>query len=128
MPAYDLQARLTEWAVDEARKQAFTDQVGVAVTMRVQPVPLPGGAVSNQVEWIVLLTLPSGLVGKGPHVTSVRLGQAEPPEKVVRTAVAAGIEQLRQFRQLTRNVSNGHKPPMPLAPGSAPQGPAGGLG
>ncbi len=106
MAAHDIGARVREWALDEAQRQSFTDEIGVAVSMRVQPVPAPGGLV-QQAEWVVVVTL-RALVGKPPLVAPVRIGAAEPGEKDVRMAVAAGIEQLRQVRTSLRAPSNGH--------------------
>ncbi len=107
MPAFDLTARITGWALDEAQRQSFTDQVGVAVSMRLQAAATRAG-IMQQAEWVIVLTLPTGLVGRAPLVAPVRIGAAQPGEKDVRAAVTAGLEQLRQSRTALRAPSNGH--------------------
>lgn len=111
MPAFDIQAQVTGWVLDEAAKQSFTDQIGVAVTFTRSIAVMPNGAQQWVIQWTILLTIPSGLVGRGPVTNSFVLDASLPAEAPVRQAVAAAIEQMRKLRNQVRAVSNGHSKP-----------------
>ena len=103
----DITAQVTAWALDEAGKQCFSEDYGLAVTWGPQQVSGPQGqGVAS--AWYLMITTRNPLLGQGRLVHVAPLGVPEPDEKTVREQVAAGIHALRELAARNLSPMNGH--------------------
>jgi hypothetical protein len=113
MTAVDISAEVTGWAVAEVGKQCFGEDYGVAVTLQMAPAQVPGGGVTVQPLWMLLLTGRSPLLGEGPIFQMHPVAAARPTEAEVKTAVTGALRQIREYAASKLAGANGHGPKVP---------------
>jgi hypothetical protein len=109
MAAVDIGAQVLAWAMDEAGKQAFTEEFGVSVTWTAAPVQTPQGVIAVP-GWQLLITFRNPLVGQGDLFHMVPAGTPRPKEADVRSNVTDGMAKLRDLAASKLSGSNGKAP------------------
>ena len=100
MAATDIQAEILGWALDEANKQAFGEDFGVAAAVW----PAAQGPV-----WHVILTCRAPLLGQGPNFHIHPVGTGRPDEAAVREATGDGLRKLRELGRQQLSAGNGRQ-------------------
>lgn len=113
MPVHDIHQQIRRWIADELTRQAFTDDFGFAVQFETMQVPVQQqpGTMKTVVRWVVLLTLPSGLVGKGRLLKTLHINRAEPAQDAVVTLITGAVAELRAAQKNAVSAPNGHPGP-----------------